>query len=115
MAKPKSLDEKIDALTILAERNDTKNDSLSSLVGKSFAAVSEDLALRPTTATVSTLLSEQLQPIHRELRILRVELDHLREKVDNIIGFRVEIDHALDRIAAIEKHLGIAKRSPFDL
>jgi len=107
MAKAKSLDAKIDALARVAE-------SGFSLMENGFSAVSEDIALRPTATTVgillTTLLDEQLQPISRELRIIRVELDHLREKVENIIGFRVEIDHALERIAAIEKHLGINKK-----
>ena len=37
----------------------------------------------------------------------RIELDDLREKVDNMLGYRKKIDHALDRIAAIEKRLEI--------
>ena len=38
------------------------------------------------------------------------DLDDLREKVENVIGFQKEIDRALERIAAIEKHLGINKK-----
>jgi hypothetical protein len=33
----------------------------------------------------------------------------LRENVENVSGFQKEIDHALERIAAIEKYLGIEK------
>ena len=33
-----------------------------------------------------------------------------REKVENVAAFQKEIDHALERIAAIEKHLGINKK-----
>jgi hypothetical protein len=29
---------------------------------------------------------------------------------ENVIGFQKEIDHALERIAAIEKHLGLDKK-----
>ena len=36
---------------------------------------------------------------------------NLSKKVENISGFRKEIDHALGRIAAIEKHLGISKKN----
>jgi len=36
--------------------------------------------------------------------------NELREEVENISGFRKEIDHALERISAIEKHLGIDKK-----
>ena len=41
---------------------------------------------------------------------LRKELDELKEHVDAIAGFRKEIDHALERIAATEQHLGIEKK-----
>jgi predicted component of type VI protein secretion system len=34
-----------------------------------------------------------------ELHTIRTELDDLQEKVDNITGYRKEIDHALERIA----------------
>jgi hypothetical protein len=37
-------------------------------------------------------------------------LEDLRTKVDNITGYRKEIDHALERIASIEKHLGISRK-----
>jgi len=36
--------------------------------------------------------------------------NELREEVENISGFRKEIDHGLERISAIEKHLGIDKK-----
>jgi hypothetical protein len=55
-------------------------------------------------------LAEQLTSIERELNAIRRDLDDLREKVENVIGFQKEIDHALERIAAIEKHLGINKK-----
>jgi hypothetical protein len=32
------------------------------------------------------------------------------DKVENIGGYRKEIDHALERIAAIERHLGIERK-----
>jgi hypothetical protein len=41
-------------------------------------------------------------PIHRELESIKAQLE-------NVSGFGREIDHALERIAAIEKHLGINK------
>ena len=41
--------------------------------------------------------------IHRELETIKGQLK-------NVAGFGKEIDHALERIAAIEKHLGIQKK-----
>jgi hypothetical protein len=33
-----------------------------------------------------------------------------KDILEVVIGYRKEIDHALERIAAIEKHLGINKK-----
>jgi hypothetical protein len=33
------------------------------------------------------------------------------ENLKNVTGYRKEIDHALERIAAIEKHLGISPQA----
>jgi hypothetical protein len=41
---------------------------------------------------------------------VRRDLEALRVNVENVIGYRKEIDHALERIAQIEKHLGIEKK-----
>jgi septal ring factor EnvC (AmiA/AmiB activator) len=51
-----------------------------------------------------------LANLRAELKDIRVELDELHEKVGNMLGYRKEIDHALERIAAIEKRLGLDKK-----
>jgi uncharacterized coiled-coil DUF342 family protein len=53
---------------------------------------------------------QNFREIHAELADIRRELDDLRSRVANITGYGKEIDHALERVAAIEKHLGIEKR-----
>ncbi len=53
---------------------------------------------------------EQLASIEAELKTLRAELGKLTNQVANIVGYRKEIDNALERIAKIEKHLGINKK-----
>jgi predicted RNase H-like nuclease (RuvC/YqgF family) len=55
-------------------------------------------------------LGTQVASIERELKVIRHDLDEIRDKVENVSGFRKEIDHALERIAAIEKDLGIGKK-----
>jgi hypothetical protein len=72
-------------------------------------------AVRPSPALatkddVRAIIGEELSPIHAELRSIRRDLDELMEKVENVSRFRKEIDHALERIASIEKHLGIDKK-----
>jgi DNA repair exonuclease SbcCD ATPase subunit len=59
---------------------------------------------------VPGMIEVGLKPIRTELKEIREELDELQEKVGNVSGFRKEIDHALERIAAIEKQLGLEKK-----
>ena len=75
-------------------------------LGEMLGYVVEHMATKEDIAN----LAEQLTSVERELKSIRRDLDDLREKVENVIGFQKEIDHALERIAAIEKHLGINKK-----
>ena len=59
---------------------------------------------------VAMMIGKALKPIHVELREIRREIDELREQFENVAGYRKEIDHALERIHAIEKHLGLNKK-----
>jgi septation ring formation regulator EzrA len=83
-------------------------------IGEMLAHVVEHMA---TKEDVRAIVREELEPvearltsIESELRSIRRDLDELREKVENVSGFQKEIDHALERIGAIEKHLGIDKK-----
>jgi ABC-type transporter Mla subunit MlaD len=98
--------------------------NILSTVERGFAAVAEDITeIKSTMATKADLaalktelkgdiaaLGEQLTSIEATLKSIRKELNDLQEKFENVSGFRKEIDHALERIAAIEKHLGINKK-----
>ena len=99
----------------------TTLDGLAALVSKGFAsadkkftALTDDIAdLRKDMATkddVRAIVRDELKPIRSDLKSIRDELDDLTEKLENVSGFRKEIDHALERIAAIERHLGITKK-----
>ena len=55
-------------------------------------------------------IDQRFDNIDRELHSIRTELDDLSEKIENILGYRKEIDHALERIATIEKHLGLDRK-----
>jgi hypothetical protein len=66
--------------------------------------------MRRRRTIVSSALDEGLKPIKQELASIRRDFDRLTENVNNVTGYRKEIDHALERIAAIEKHLGIEKK-----
>jgi septation ring formation regulator EzrA len=75
-------------------------------LGEMLGHVVEHMATKEDIAN----LGGQLTGIEHELKSIRRDLDDLREKVENVSGFQKEIDHALERIAAIEKHLGIEKK-----
>src|SRR5207249_3296174 len=95
-----------------------KSNALNRLVKKSFAAIADDIAHRPTNSSVAgivengvgPLLDKKLSPIVAELASIRRDPEGLRVNVENVIGYRKEIDHALERIAEIEKHLGIERK-----
>lgn len=75
-------------------------------LGEMLTHVVDHMATKDDIAT----LAGQLTSMERELKAIRGDLDDLREKVENVSGFRKEIDHALERVAAIEKHLGLDKK-----
>ena len=65
------------------------------------AIVKDEIAL------FGTGLDQRFEGLHAEIRSIRVELDELMEKFENVAGYRKEIDHALERVAAIERHIGM--------
>ena len=76
-------------------------------------ATKDDLAaVEPRLGRRIDKLAEQVASMERELKSIRRDLNDLMEKFENVSGFRKEIDHALERIAAIEKHLAFTRKSP---
>jgi septal ring factor EnvC (AmiA/AmiB activator) len=74
-------------------------------------ATKDDLAaLRTELKSDMAALGDQIGSIERDLKQIRRDLYDLAEQVENVTGYRKEIDHALERIAAIERHLGINKK-----
>ena len=54
--------------------------------------------------------AENFRALRAEVADIRRDLEEMKSRVANITGYGKEIDHALERIVAIEKHLGIEKR-----
>ena len=52
-------------------------------------------------------MREGFANIQAELKDIRLRLDALEVAARNVSGFAKEIDHLLQRVGAIEKHLGI--------
>jgi chromosome segregation ATPase len=106
-AKETTLNELGEMLGHVVEHMATKDD-----LAEVRAELKSDIAAAKTELKVDIVnLGEQVAGIERDLKTIRRELNDLAEIVENIAGYRKEIDHALDRIAAIEKHLGISSRA----
>jgi septation ring formation regulator EzrA len=77
-------------------------------VGEMLTHVVEHMATKDDVSRVDDRLAQvehqlekvdtRLSSIESELRLIRRDLDDLREKFENVFGFRKEIDHALKRI-----------------
>jgi predicted phage-related endonuclease len=105
-AKETTLNELGKTLSYVVEHMATKDD----LAALRTELKSDIASVRTELKADIAALAEQVAGIERDLKTIRRDLDDLMEKVENITGYRKEIDHALERIAAIEKHLGITKR-----
>ena len=68
-----------------------------------FAGIRKDMLTKDNLAKLDVKIDRLDLSIHREL-------ESIKEQLKNVAGFGKEIDHALERIAAIEKHLGIDKK-----
>ena len=100
---------------------------LTRIVEKGFAAIAEDIARRPTNSSVAGIIEnyvpglvrkalreeipgivrEEVRDIRKEVASIRRDVGGLKEMFANLTGLTKEIDHALDRIRVIEKHLGL--------
>jgi predicted nuclease with TOPRIM domain len=73
--------------------------------------VDERLESMPTTNEVRQIVleasNEKLKPITDELSTMRQSLEEISNTTDNLSGLPKEIDHSLERITTIEKHLGL--------
>ena len=95
----------LEALTFIKDRMVTKED-VRDIIREEVPPMIEAAIYK----TVSPIMEEALRPIYRELHAIREDLEDLRHRVKDIAGYRKEIDYAFERIAAIEKHLGIDRK-----
>src|SRR5580658_3947133 len=54
-------------------------------------------------------MREGFVDIRSEIREIRERIDALESAVKNISGYAKEIDHIIERVSAIEQHLGLGR------
>lgn len=92
-------------------------EDIATMMEKGFGAVADDISsIRERVATKDDIekLSGQIGVLHTQVNSIERELRDIKQRLtrleDNVIGYREEIGDALERIAAIERHLGLNKR-----
>ena len=65
------------------------------------------MATKDDVEALRVEVREGFANIQTELKDIRLRLDALEAATQNVSGFAKEIDHLLQRVGAIEKHLGI--------
>ncbi|WP_292530882.1 hypothetical protein [Methylocystis sp.] len=101
----------LEALEFIKERMATKDD-LAELRDELRAEFKGDIAElgREMTGEIDSLRTEMQEgfaSIRGELRDIRQRLEALEEMARNSSGLTKEIDHLMERVRAIEKHLDI--------
>jgi len=97
----------------MAKRKESEFDKLARLV----KSESEDIRKRMVTKEDIAVVRNEMATkndtaaILEELKDIKSRLKVLEEKVEDHSGHSKEIDHAFERIATIEKHLGIKVKS----
>ncbi len=104
--KPQRTPATLDSLALLISKASTSADKRVTALAEDIADIKSTMA---TKADVHATVREEMAPIRSELKSIHHDLDDLMEKFENVTGFRKEIDHALERVAAIERHLKLAK------
>ena len=79
-------------------------------LGEMLAHVVKHMATKDEFKEFREERAENFRALRAEVADIRRDLEEMKSRVANITGYGKEIDHALERVAAIEKHLGIEKR-----
>jgi hypothetical protein len=101
----KDTKEIVDTLNLILTRMATKDDIANMATKDDIAELRAELK-----GDVDSLRSEVQQgfaSIHAETRDIRNRLDAIESELRNHSGYAKEIDHLMERVSAIEKHLGI--------
>lgn len=103
MTKETTIQELGDMLSHVVEHMATKEDiaDIRNEMASGFADVRREMTVGFGE------LKDDIAGIRSELADIKQRLEIIEDAVGNLAGYGKEIDYALERIAAIERHLGI--------
>lgn len=93
----------------MEQKLDSIQESLDFIIAH-MATKDDIVEVKTEIKRVEVELRTELKEIRDELHDIRNRLYTLESSAENQAGFTKEIDHAFQRIAAIEKHLGITAK-----
>lgn len=104
--KQTTLNEIGETLAFIVENMATKDD-VRAIIKDTVPGIIHDIVPGIIHDIVPGIIDEKLQPIVDELVSIRRDLAALKKRAEESAGLTKEIDHAFERIGAIEKHLGL--------
>lgn len=81
-------------------------------IGETFGYIVEHMATKEDTSEIkkTTATKADIAAIMEEFADIKRRLKDVEAAVEDHSGRSTEIDHALERVGAIEKHLGLVKK-----
>jgi hypothetical protein len=101
----KDTKEIVDTLNLILTRMATKDDIVNMATKDDIAELRSEL--KGDIAALRNEMQEGFASIRTELRDIRHRLEALEEVARNSAGLTKEIDHLMERVRVIEKHLDI--------
>ncbi len=99
----------IDTLNVILAKMATKDHiaELRAETKQELAEIRAEMATKGELAALRDEMRAGFLDLRSELKDIRDRLDELEATVKNISGFAKEIDHLMERVSAIEQHLGL--------
>ena len=85
-------------------KKESNFDRLARLIKEESEDIREELGRKIDAGFIRT--DQELASIHAELKSIRTDIAALQASISEHEGYTKEIDHILQRVAAIEKHIG---------
>ena len=107
MAKKTTLEELGEMLAHVVKHMATKDDIKDMATKEDIVKVRHEIATKEDLTAFRMETAENFRDVRAEVADTRRSVEELRSRAGNTEGYSKEIDHLLERVRKIEKHLGI--------